>query len=76
MAIARDPKWVCRQNVRFALLRNRHTPAAVALEFLPHLSLRDLTDISGLEDIASHLRGYIQEEIGRRSRVQENPDKG
>jgi hypothetical protein len=75
-AIARHPKWVCRQTVRLALLRNRHTPAAVALEFLPHLSLRDLTDVSGLEDLAPHLRGCIQEEIARRSKSREHPDRG
>lgn len=74
-AIARHPKWVCRQNVRLALLRNEHTPAAVVLEFLPHLSLRDLTDISGLEDLAPHLRSHIKDEIGRRGKLQEHPDQ-
>lgn len=75
-AIARHSKWVCRQTVRLALLRNKHTPAAVALEFLPHLSVRDLTDVSGLEDLAPHLRSYIQEEIGRRGKLQEHPGRG
>jgi hypothetical protein len=76
VAVARHSKWVCRQNVRLALLRNRHTPAPVVLEFLPHLSLRDLTDISGLEDLATHLRSHIQEEIVRRSKLEEQPDRG
>lgn len=75
-AIARHSKWVCRQTVRLALLRNKHTPASAALEFLPHLILRDLTDVSSLEDLAPHLRGHIQEEIGRRSKSKEQPDKG
>jgi hypothetical protein len=75
-AIARHSKWVFRQNVRLALLRNKHTPAQVAVEFLPKLSLRDLTDISSLEDLAPHLRSYIQAEIGRRGKSQEQPDRG
>jgi hypothetical protein len=75
-AIARHAKWGHYQNVRLALLRNKHTPASAALEFLPHLSLRDLTDVSSLEDLAPHLRSYVQDEIGRRGKSQEHPDRG
>ncbi len=65
-AIAQHPKWSCQYNVRVALLRNSLTPVSAALAFLPHAKPQDLRDISGLEDLAPHLRKYIQRELQRR----------
>lgn len=65
-AIAQHPKWSCRYNVRTALVRNPQTPPPSVLAFLPDLTLRDLTDISKLEALPSHVRRYIEQERARR----------
>ena len=41
VAVAHHPKWSSQYNVRMALVRNAHTPAAAVLTFLPQLTLRD-----------------------------------
>lgn len=66
-AIAQHPKWSCQYNVRAALVRNSHTPAACIRAFLPNLTLRDLKDIAGLEGLAPHLKKHIREELARRA---------
>jgi hypothetical protein len=67
IAIAQHPKWSCQYNVRAALVRNQHTPAACILTFLPNLTLRDLKDISRLEGLAPHLKKHIQADLARRA---------
>jgi hypothetical protein len=66
-AIANHAKWSRRYNVRAALVRNAHTPAACVRAFLPDLTLRDLKDISRLEALAPHLRKIVREELARRA---------
>jgi hypothetical protein len=66
-AIAQHPKWTCQYNVRMALVRNSHSPVPCVLAFLPQLSLHDLREIAHLEDLAPHLRKYIEQELIRRS---------
>jgi len=66
-AIAHHPKWSCQYNVRAALVRNPHTPAACVRAFLPNLTLRDLKDIAGLQGLAAHLRKEICRELERRA---------
>jgi hypothetical protein len=66
-AIAQHPKWSCQYNVRAALIRNPHTPAACVRTFLPYLTLRDLKDIAGLESLAPHLKKQIKNELTRRA---------
>jgi hypothetical protein len=65
-AIAQHPKWAGQYNVRMALVRNAHTPVPCVLAFLPHINLRDLNEIAGLQDLAPHLRRYIGQELVRR----------
>jgi hypothetical protein len=73
-AIAQDAKWSRRYNIRAALVRNPHTPAPCVLEFLPDLTLRDLKDISALEELTPNRRRQISEEIARRAGGGEPPD--
>lgn len=71
-AIAQHAKWSCQYNVRMALVRNPHTPVPSVLAFLPCLTGRDLNEIATLEDLAPHLRKYIQHELVRRNDSAEN----
>lgn len=74
-AIARDAKWSRQYNVRVALVRNPHTPAACVAEFLGDLTLRDLHDISSLEELTPRLKKQISEEIERRKGGGGPPDR-
>ncbi len=44
-AVCHDPKWSLRREIRLALLRNPHTPLALALEFSRTLSSALLRDV-------------------------------
>ena len=72
-AIAQHPKWSCQYNVRAALVRNPHTPAACIRAFLPNLTLRDLKDIAGLDSLAPHLKKHIRHELARRAEAAGRP---
>ncbi len=65
-AIEQHPKWSIQYNVRVALLRNPHTSPPAVLAFLPNITLRDLTDVAGLENLPAHLKRYIQKELAKR----------
>jgi hypothetical protein len=66
-AIAQHRKWSRQYNVRVALVRNAHTPATAVMGFLRDLTQRDLRDISGIEQLAPHLRRQVQKELARRA---------
>lgn len=73
VAIAQHSKWSCQYNVRAALVRNPHTPAACVRAFLPNLTLRDLKDISRLQALPPHLRKELREEFARRAEAAAEP---
>jgi len=72
-AIAQDAKWSRQYNIRAALVRNPHTPAARVLGFLHDLTLHDLKDIGALEGLTPHRRKQISHEIRRRAGGGEPP---
>lgn len=72
-SIAHHPKWSCQYNVRIALVRNPHTPAASVMAFLPQLTLRDLKDIAKLDGLAPHLKRCMVQELSRRAEAAETP---
>jgi hypothetical protein len=74
-AIAQHPKWSCQYNVRMALVRNAHTPAASVLAFLPQLTLGDLKQIAKLEGLAPHLKKHMRDEILRRANSVDSPSR-
>lgn len=71
-AIAQHPKWCCQYNVRMALVRNPRTPIPHVLAFLSQLNLNDLREIARMEDLAPHLRRYIEEELSRGSQKEQS----
>jgi hypothetical protein len=66
VAISQHPRWASQYNVRMALVRNRHIPAPSVLAFLPHLTMRDLQEIVASQDLAPHLKEYIERELRSR----------
>jgi hypothetical protein len=75
-AVARHPKWSSLYNVRIALVRNPHTPAAAVESFLPQLTLGDLNQIAKLEGLAPHLKKQLRDELLRRSKPGEIAERG
>ena len=66
-AVARHSKWSRQYNIGVALVRNPHTPAELVRAFLPHLTFRDLKDISKLDGLAPHLKKELRDELARRA---------
>ena len=62
--LSQHPKWASRAEIRFALLRNSHTPLARAVEFareLPATQFRDVLHSSRLpEEIKEYLRQTLE----------------
>jgi hypothetical protein len=75
-AVAQHPKWSSQHNVRIALVRNPHTPAAAVGSFLPQLTLGDLNQIARLEGLAPHLKKQLRDELLRRSNGTEMAARG
>jgi len=65
-AVSHHSKWSYRLEIRAALLRNAHTPLALAIEFarrIPPAQLRDLLHTSRLpEQIKEYLRKNLEAE--------------
>jgi hypothetical protein len=70
-AIAHHHKWSCDYNVRLALVRNPATTLAVALSFLPELTVSDLHELAAPGIVLEPLRKYLQAETQRRIRAGE-----
>ena len=65
-AVARDPRWGGRGNVRFALLRNRKTPLVWFTLFLPRITLADLKGLAASPALTEEQRAEVRQELARR----------
>jgi hypothetical protein len=74
-AITHHRKWSCDYNVRLALVRNPATTLAVALSFLPELTVSDLTELAAPGIVPEPLRKYLRAETQRRIRASEKSAK-
>jgi hypothetical protein len=63
--ISRDPRWSVRRDVRFALIRNRHTPLARALHFLETMTQQDVRELSRDAGVPARLRAYLARSVQR-----------
>lgn len=57
--ISRDPKWSVRREVRYALVRNRHTPTARALQFVSTMTRDEVRALSRDAAVPPRLRTYL-----------------
>jgi hypothetical protein len=64
--ISRNGRWSVRRDVRYALLRNRHTPLARALQFLPGLAQHELRDLARDAAVPPQLRAYLGKLLQKR----------
>jgi hypothetical protein len=61
--LSRHPKWASRPEVRIALLRNSHTPAAGALEFARELPAGQLRDVLRSSRLPKEIKEYLRQTL-------------
>ncbi len=61
--IAEDRNWSCRYHVKFALIRNAHTPLARSVLFLPDLKLLDLKELYRDPLLPQEVKPFIHREL-------------
>lgn len=64
--IAEHGAWTTRYNIKFALLRNTHTPLARSVQFLPDMKTRDLRDLYRDRSLPPEIRPSIHRELWER----------
>lgn len=71
--IAANAKWSCRYDVRYALLRTKHLPMGMAINFLNNMTPKDLRDLAGDPNVPMQLRTYIKNNLSARSQPNKKP---
>lgn len=70
--IAEDRNWSCRYHIKFALIRNEHTPLARSVMFLPDLKLLDLKELYRDPYLPHEVKPFIHRELVERG---EDPER-
>ena len=64
--VGRHARWGARPNLRFAMLRNRKTPAVWFTLFLPTLGNSELKNLTGSKGLAADQLAAVQQELEKR----------
>jgi hypothetical protein len=67
-AVCHHAKWSLRTEVRFALLRNAHTPLARALEFARRLAPARLRDVLHGSRLPEQIKAYLRKDSQAREK--------
>jgi hypothetical protein len=59
--LSQHPKWASRAEIRLALLRNSHTPAARAVEFARELPAAQLRDVLHSSRLPERIKEYLRQ---------------
>jgi hypothetical protein len=70
--IAGDRNWSCRYHIKYALIRNEHTPLARSVLFLPDLKLLDLKELYRDPMLPPGVKPFIHRELVERG---EDPER-
>jgi len=65
--IARHPRWNKRPNIRYAILRNRHTPKALFAQFLPGIPPQQARQLLFSKHLKPVQKEWIREILGKKS---------
>jgi hypothetical protein len=57
--VSRTPRWSARHDVRFALIRSRHTPLARVLTFLQTMNREDVRMLASDPAVPPQVRSYL-----------------
>lgn len=61
--IADNKNWTCRYHIKFALLRNEHTPLAKSVLFIQELKLVDLRELFRDPTLPRSVKPYLHQEL-------------
>jgi len=64
--IASHKTWTCRYHIKFALIRNEHTPLARSVQFISDLKLVDLRDLYKDPTLPRSVKPYLHQELMER----------
>lgn len=64
--VSGNSRWSVRHDVRYALIRSRHTPLARALQFLTTMTKDDIRTLSRDPAVPTALKGYLAKMPGGR----------
>ncbi len=65
-AIADHKNWTCRPHIKFALIRNEHTPLVRSVQFLTDLRLGDLRELYRDPTLPRSVKPYLHQELLKR----------
>ncbi|GAB4482334.1 MAG: hypothetical protein OHK006_00460 [Thermodesulfovibrionales bacterium] len=74
--IAEHPTWSLRYDIRYALVRNRHTPMHLVVGFIQTMKTNDLRELYADEGVPPSTRPFIHEELFGRSQDLIQPETG
>jgi hypothetical protein len=66
-AVCRHPKWPHRLEIKAALLGNRHTPFAFAVQIANELPVRAIKDVLRNSQLPANVKRYLQGVLDKRS---------
>lgn len=61
--IAHHPKWSCRYQIQWALIRNNYTPLSCIVNFLKKLKTVDLKELYAAPEVPSSTKPFIHREL-------------
>jgi hypothetical protein len=67
--IAHHPKWSCRYQIQWALIRNHHAPLSCVVNFLKRLRTVDLKELYAAPEVPSSTKPFIHRELLERDEI-------
>ena len=71
-AIAKHKNWSSRSMIKFALIRNEHTPLSLSVQFLAAMKIVDLRELYNDPSVSVTIKPFIHRKLRERG---EEPDK-
>jgi hypothetical protein len=67
--IANHPKWSCRYNIQWALIRNNNTPLSRVVNYLKNIKTVDLQELYAAPEVPSSTKPFIYKELLDREEI-------
>jgi hypothetical protein len=67
--VAQHPKWSCRHQIQWALIRNNYTPLSCVVNFLKKLRTVDLKELYAAPEVPSSTKPFIHRELLERDEI-------
>ena len=67
--IANHPKWSCRYNIQWALIRNNNTPLSRIVNYLKNIKTVDLQELYAATEVPSGTKPFIHRELLDREEI-------